>query len=304
MASFKRRRIIVPIDYSQSSIRAANAARSLATAASEITLVHTVENMDLLVPEEKWGGQVLTRKEKLEAGMKRLDAWACEYEVGEVQKQILIGDPGSQIVDFATDMNSELIVVPSHGRKGLQRVLLGSVAERIIRHANCSVLVLRRKSEAGETKEGVMTPSEWLPRRRVIVPIDFSPSSQLALHTATEFVAQTDIRCIHILPIVDHIYSGMFGQGMRVDEARRVDQEKFMKGYLAEHGFEQMRYAALSGDPGTTIVDYAKRHLADLIVIPSHGYQGAKRILLGSVAERVIRHAECPVLVLRRGDAE
>jgi nucleotide-binding universal stress UspA family protein len=59
----------------------------------------------------------------------------------------------------------------------------------------------------------------------------------------------------------------------------------------------------LTGDPGTTITDYANEQSADLIVIPSHGYHGINRIVLGSVAERVLRHANCPVLVTRRLDS-
>ena len=72
--------------------------------------------------------------------------------------------------------------------------------------------------------------------------------------------------------------------------------------------FRQIRFGAtlavLFGNPGLEIADYAKNIQADLIVIPSHGYHGVKRFVLGSVAERVIRHAECSVLVLRRSDAE
>ena len=71
-----------------------------------------------------------------------------------------------------------------------------------------------------------------------------------------------------------------------------------------EHGAKGATLAVAIGTPGLEVADYARRHEADLIVIPSHGYHGVKRLFLGSVAERVIRHAACDVLVLRRGDAE
>ena len=60
----------------------------------------------------------------------------------------------------------------------------------------------------------------------------------------------------------------------------------------------------LTGDAGLATADYASQVNADLIVVPSHGYHGVKRFLLGSTAERIIRHAHCSVLVLRRKDAE
>ena len=72
---------------------------------------------------------------------------------------------------------------------------------------------------------------------------------------------------------------------------------------LSENDLDIVKAHVLTGDPGTTITDYANEHAADLIVIPSHGYHGMKRLVLGSVAERVIRHAHCSVLVLRRSDA-
>jgi nucleotide-binding universal stress UspA family protein len=73
---------------------------------------------------------------------------------------------------------------------------------------------------------------------------------------------------------------------------------------VREAGFENLQQEVLFGDPGSQIVNFATNCNADLIVIPSHGYHGVKRLVLGSVAERVIRHAECSVLVLRRSDAE
>jgi nucleotide-binding universal stress UspA family protein len=73
---------------------------------------------------------------------------------------------------------------------------------------------------------------------------------------------------------------------------------------LRHAGAPQAHPAVLTGDAGLETADYAKRVNADLIIVPSHGYHGVKRFLLGSTAERIIRHAHCSVLVLRRKDAE
>ena len=87
-----------------------------------------------------------------------------------------------------------------------------------------------------------------------------------------------------------------------------VDREKAVhdhaQQFLNENNLTGLTMLTRVGDPGTEIAEYAKSINADLIVIPSHGYHGIKRALLGSVAERVLRHAHCPVLVLRRSDAD
>ncbi len=80
-------------------------------------------------------------------------------------------------------------------------------------------------------------------------------------------------------------------------------RERHFEEYLQKLEISGVTTVVRVGNPGLEIADYATQLGADLIVISSHGYHGLKRLLLGSVAERVIRHAECPVLVLRRSDA-
>jgi nucleotide-binding universal stress UspA family protein len=80
--------------------------------------------------------------------------------------------------------------------------------------------------------------------------------------------------------------------------------QRHLAEFLARLGLSAAQGVVRLGDPGLDITEYADEIQSDLIVIPSHGYHGVKRFLLGSVAERVIRHAHCPVLVLRRPDAD
>ncbi|MCG6156857.1 universal stress protein [Rubinisphaera margarita] len=144
----------------------------------------------------------------------------------------------------------------------------------------------------------------WLPKKSVVVPIDFSEESRPAIETALELVARPEhVHAIHVMFPLDIISPGV-AWGV-VDEAERetVTKEHTAK-YIEEHNFTGVTVLNRVGDPGTEIADYAADINADLIIIPSHGYHGIKRALLGSVAERVIRHAHCPVLVLRRHDAD
>lgn len=140
--------------------------------------------------------------------------------------------------------------------------------------------------------------------QNVVVPVDFSQDSAPAVRTAVELAGDaTKVHVIHVLFPLDYVSPGvLLGD---VDDARRRQavHESFQK-LLEENNLPAVGLEVVFGDPGTEVCNYAEKVGADLVVIPSHGYHGFKRLLLGSVAERVIRHVHCSVLVLRRADAE
>ena len=145
----------------------------------------------------------------------------------------------------------------------------------------------------------------WRPKKCVVVPIDFSNSSLSAIQTALELAKEAvAVHVVHvIMPAQDRDLVEEWSPrqaGETWDGAARV----YLAQYLRNHAITGVTEAVCLGDPGFAVTDYAREHAADLIVIPSHGYHGIKRLLLGSVAERVIRYAGCPVLVLRRPDGE
>ena len=144
----------------------------------------------------------------------------------------------------------------------------------------------------------------WLPKTKVVVPIDFSTASENSLRTALELVKQpADVHVLHVVPPLDALAYGEIEMWHTENVAsRRQAAERFLADFLKQHGFANTTSAVLVGDPGLGISEYAREQGADLIVLPSHGYHGIKRVLLGSVAERVLRHAPCEVLVLRRKD--
>lgn len=143
----------------------------------------------------------------------------------------------------------------------------------------------------------------WIPRKTVVVPIDFSEPSAEAIATAKEFTARpADVCVLHVLLPLEYMSPGLVFDTID-DETRRTAAEKHCAEFLAKHGISGVTSTIRFGDPAIEVSEYAKSVQADLIVIPSHGYHGVKRFLLGSVAERVLRHSECPVLVLHRTDA-
>jgi len=144
----------------------------------------------------------------------------------------------------------------------------------------------------------------WFPRGKVVVPIDFSQASQPAVEAAREMVANpADLHVLHVLVPLDYVHPGAITPAF--DEKERLETtRRHLVEFLAKAGLGDAQAVVRLGEPGLDITDYAAEIHADLIVIPSHGYHGMKRFLLGSTAERVIRHATCPVLVLRRPDAD
>jgi nucleotide-binding universal stress UspA family protein len=144
----------------------------------------------------------------------------------------------------------------------------------------------------------------WLPKNCVVVPVDFSDVSARAISTALEMVDNPSaVHLLHVLFPLDNVSPGIVWSELDDQTREHAVREHFDK-FLAKKNISGVTVNVQFGDPGTVIADYADELGADLIVIPSHGYHGVKRFVLGSVAERVIRHANCPVLVLRRDDAE
>jgi len=144
----------------------------------------------------------------------------------------------------------------------------------------------------------------WLPKKTILVPTDFSEPSVEAIQTALELVDDpSNVHVLHVLSEIEHSSPAvLFGD---FDEAARKQRAgEFLGEFLVRHRLSGLTELVQVGNPGIVISDYAKQANAELIVMPSHGHHGLRRILLGSVAERVLHHAECPVLVLRRADKD
>ncbi|MCP4171059.1 MAG: universal stress protein [Fuerstiella sp.] len=146
---------------------------------------------------------------------------------------------------------------------------------------------------------------EWETSEAIVVPIDFSGMSVTAISSALELAHDRDqIHVLHVVPVLDQIAPDIGHLAVPTDADRQDSVREHFAEFLSQHGFPGLRQVVRHGKPGSDIADYAKEISAGLIVISSHGYGGVKRLLLGSVTEAVVRRAECPVLVIRRPDAE
>ncbi|MCO6459589.1 MAG: universal stress protein [Pirellulaceae bacterium] len=139
----------------------------------------------------------------------------------------------------------------------------------------------------------------WLPKRCVVVPIDFSDESFQALDVATHLVEKPEhLQVVHVLQELSPVEPGELWDTVD-NESRARHALKTLHEQLQRRGHPQVSTHILFGDPGHGIAEFARQQQAELIVLPSRGRTGISRLLIGSVAERVVRLSHCPVLVLR-----
>ena len=139
----------------------------------------------------------------------------------------------------------------------------------------------------------------WFDGKKVVVPIDFGEQSHEAVDAALEMLFRPkDIHVIHVAHDLAVTAPEIVWQDIS-DEARRSNIENNFRREFSESKYRNLSFHVAFGDPGHQITEYAQEIGADVIVMPSHGRTGLRRLLLGSVAERVLRLAHCTVLVLK-----
>jgi nucleotide-binding universal stress UspA family protein len=206
-----------------------------------------------------------------------------------------ISAPGA-ILDYAAEGDIDLIVMGTHGRRGLRRLLLGSVAEEVVRLAPCPVLTVPEASD--------VTDAERI--RKVLVPVDFSEHARLALAYASELASGYGAE-IHVLHVVDEVvypdfYPPVITSGEPVSGDLRdqsVDRMKSLISDLSPAPGSEAQIHVRGGRAAHAITDFATELDADLLVIASHGLTGISHMLLGSVTELVVRRAHCPVFTVK-----
>ena len=139
----------------------------------------------------------------------------------------------------------------------------------------------------------------WFEGKKIVVPIDFGDESRRAIDTALDMVFRpSDIYVVHVAPELGSMALEVVWEPLD-DDLRRQRIESTFLSEFSEDKYNHLNFHVCFGDPGQQIAEYAERIDAGAVVMPSHGRSGLGRIFLGSVAERVLRLAKCPVLVLK-----
>ncbi len=211
------------------------------------------------------------------------------------------GPAADAILHAAEDEKATLIALSTHGRSGAARWLLGSVAEKVVRGASAPVLLMRSFRSG---PQGVPLPAgaHEIPFRKLLVPVDGSETSlrvvPAAAATASLFGAKADVLCVDIpLPTVVHGSIPPMPAPRTTPGGEAAGAAAAAAARFAERGVEARAMTA-AGDPASKILETADAEKADLIAMATHGWTGVTRWVLGSVTEKVLRHATLPMLIV------
>jgi nucleotide-binding universal stress UspA family protein len=205
------------------------------------------------------------------------------------------GAAADVILRYAKNNDIDLIVMGTHGRRGLGHLFLGSVAEEVVRLANCPVLTIREREELQQV-DGLS---------RILVPVDYSEHATEALSYAKEIAATygAKLQLLHVIEetavpsfyCMGEVASHMRQEGLR-DQAI-LEMERLCDETSGPEVDTELH--TIEGYATHDIVEFAKESSSDLIMIATHGLTGIKHLLLGSVAEKVVRMAPCPVFTVK-----
>lgn len=291
------RRIAVGTDFSEDANIAVRQAMHLARhAGAELVLVHCypMTQAQLNAYEQSLGRAEEFRK-VLRSAMN-----SAHDQLGELHEQlsgqgvdvsqVLADSPAEHgLVEAVRELDADLMVVGSHGRTGFRRLMLGSVAEKVVRSCPCNVLVARGPEIEGGFKN-------------VLLPTDLTERTDRALDLARQLaVKDASMELLHCwmepIPIVYE--AGITTAGL-VDEIRynAENNTAALRDRLTSPELE-LTANVIAGRPVPGIVEHLGEDGYDLVVMGSHGRRGLKRWMLGSVAEGVVRHAPCSVAIVR-----
>jgi nucleotide-binding universal stress UspA family protein len=302
----KFERILVPTDFSASANNALRLAFIFARRfGSEVHIVHAV----VLHEEDPYDSShhfpdVKTLESVIrERAAKQIDNAVASEKAGglKVTHAEVRGIAAAPVIlTYAEERGIDLIVMGTHGRRGLRHLLLGSVAEEVVRLAQCSVITARGKDEhlAGDDIH------------RILVPIDFSDFGRHALVCA-EALAQVFGARLHLLHVVEQsmhpeFYASAEMATLSFDAELQEHCMREMQKMVAESGGGegQASYYVVEGRAAAEIVSFASKNAIELIVIATHGLTGMEHFLLGSVTEKVVRSSPCPVFTVKRPESE
>jgi nucleotide-binding universal stress UspA family protein len=220
-----------------------------------------------------------------------------------ITSSVRTGKPFHEITTDARERAADLIVIATHDYTGAKRVLLGSTAEQVVRHAPCSVLTVPARATPKRT--GKMPPFKV---KRILVPIDFSNISKAALPWPTFLAAQfnAELILLHVVEKfpMDYLLGRELMNHTIVPLMKQAEADlEHLAGSLNKSTGVNISAVVREGKPFEEICHAAETLGADLISLTTHGYTGLKHVWLGSTAERVVRHSHCPVLAVRATEA-
>ncbi|MDF0643835.1 MAG: universal stress protein [Nitrospira sp.] len=299
---FKMERILLASDFSAGATQASAYASFFASAwNSHLDLLHVIPlwpDVDLLGALDHLRlahirQEIGVKLESLVSQMRRTGVRAQAHQDE--------GIPSERIVAAAATHKSDLVVVGSHGHSELEHVLLGSTAERVVKGAPCPVLTVRTH-HLGRNAPSARESTDAIRMRRILLATDLSewslPAVDYALQAVRTFNASVTI--LHVMEwrsLGGDISMSAFAGWEKLRESVETRLLELTERVKSEGAAAQCVIRV--GLPADLILEVAQEQTCDLIVMGTHGRRGVSHLLLGSVAEAVLRRADCPVLTVK-----
>lgn len=281
--------IVVAFDGSEFS-RAAliESANRIKRHGGKVIMVHAV-----YFDEEEFGAKPEQLEKRFELGKKicyqAKDTFSSEFKI-DIESIVCEGEPPPVITDIARERQADLIAMGTHGRKGLKRLIMGSVTSHVILNSPCDVLVVKRPCDECT---GI--------HESILVPFDGSEFSKKALGRACQLskVDGADITVLYVIPRYEEMIGFFRTESIKQSlfkEAERIMDEA--KKIASSHGVS-IATTIQEGHAGDKIMETANSLKNDLIVLGTYGWKGVNKAIMGSTTERVIMNTHCPILVVR-----
>ncbi len=293
----KVKKVLFPTDFSRAANQALPHALKIAQKyKADITILHvaTPYSDDPNAPEYQQLDEG-NFKEYIEKSLGEVSqAMGSSQKVTtEVVREVA---PATGILDFIEEKGIDLTVMGTQGHSALAQFFLGSVAERVVRHASCPVLTV-----AQDGKEYRNNPDY----QNILVAFDFSEHSKKAAREASEMASQYGARIQALYVVEQEVHPAFYlkWKESMLRELPGIAQEakESLRSALGEEGLENIDVHVEIGEKKahTEINEFVRTNQMDLIVMGTHGLSGLDRMLLGSTTERVVRTASCPVLTFK-----
>jgi nucleotide-binding universal stress UspA family protein len=294
MSIFPTKILLATDGSGEAELAATNAAALAKGTDSELHVVHVGPFMPMLFSSMEGEPARMAREAR-----KTLDGAVGQLEAagGDVaQAHLRVGGASEEIIALAEELGAGLIVMGNRGRGGVRRALMGSVSDSVVRHAHCPVLVVRA--------EPIVFPA------KILVATDGSKEAELASSSAADLAERTgsELHVVYVGHMPPVFYESPGATTLDLDLQRRMQEraEEEARTRLDEQvqrvrgaGGEVAGAHARVGRPDAEIVGLAEELGAGLIVLGSRGLGPLRSALMGSVSDSIVRHARCPVLVVR-----
>jgi len=297
-------RILCPIDFSDTSRRAVACAAALARwYEARLIALHVVVEVPVVEAAPGIGSGVVmppvvlkdVDRDALRATMRSFATPAA----GDVPVDLELreaADVREEILRSVAALEADLVVMGSHGRSGVRHLLLGSVADAVLRRAASPVLIVPPHADATHVT---------VPFKQIVCPVDFSPTSLFAVEFAMTLAQEDDaevtlVHSIDMSPeLLDYEFPASFDFSA-MNAAARADALRRLRELVPESAREYctVHTESVEGRPHRAIVQLAAERKADLIVMGAHGRSAIDRLVFGSNTYAVIRDAACPVLAV------